>query len=462
MKKIVLLLCNVLITFTSFSQTLSQNQIKHLFVQKDLILPLQNRFYIPTNDITKEIISHPKQLVKNQKGLYCFINGTGQLFEITNKDSLYFQRIDTTLFWGYNNGCFAFTDNNNIYNLGGSGLWRVNGQLRKYNFINKEWDIVPLNREIPISFGQHEGLVWWNDNNRTLYTGFYIPANSAINSDDNYVPVNQCMALDLVSYQWNYLGDLSKSAKEIKTLNYVNIANTPMGLLICANLKFYLFNFEKNTIYESSDKQVKLQSLIQAPTQSIVYYNHGYFFKSNPISIDSISYSPSEWILIGPIYHKPLLYYVKNNKVILIAVGIILLLLLINYLLKKYKDQIISRYKTEMTDLNDHKKKVLPKFTETELDLIVLLLKNQQKNCKTTIDEINNCLGIQNRPLETRKAQRHKNISNINEAFLQIHQAPLIINEKMPEDRRSLLYFINTDFQRILEINEELNKRLNK
>jgi hypothetical protein len=35
-----------------------------------------------------------------------------------------------------------------LYSYGGYGFWRLNGQLRSYNFTDKEWDIVPVNDEI--------------------------------------------------------------------------------------------------------------------------------------------------------------------------------------------------------------------------------------------------------------------------------------------------------------------------
>lgn len=462
MKKAVFIILLFFVFTSASSQNLSQKQIKHLFNQNESFHTIQKYFNIYSSTGDKEILSHKKHIIKYQKEIYCFINGTGQLFKIKCGDSLFFERIDTTHFWGYNNGCFVFADNGNLYNLGGSGIWRVNGQLRKFNFINREWDIVPLNLEIPISFGQNEGIVWWNKANRKLYTGFYIPSNSAIRSDENFHPIEKCYSLDVSNFNWNYLGDLSQLTKEIKNHSYVNIVNTPMGLLICANLKFYILDFENNIIYESSDKHVTLQTLIQAPTQSIIYYNNGYFYKSNPESIDSIKYQPEDWNKVGSIYNRSFSFFVIKYRNLLITLGISVLILLIIWGLKMFKKQIISKYEQNLNNFKEIKKNELPHFTDSELEVIILLLKNQKERRKTTIDEINYCLGLQNRPLETQKAQRHKNISNINKAFIDLHQTPLILNEKMPEDKRSLLYFLNSDFQIIIENNIKIKERLNE
>ena len=83
--------------------------------------------------------------------------------------------------------------------------------------------------------------------------------------------------------------------------------------------------------------------------------------------------------------------------------------------------------------------------------LIALIEKNSMLDKKTTIEEINQCLGLQNRSIAIQKAQRHKNISSINKKFAEIHKKQLIINEKLPMDKRSLLYFIDSENLDILK-----------
>jgi hypothetical protein len=95
--------------------------------------------------------SFPQQLIKTSKGLFIYANGSGRLYQVlNNNDTTEFKRIDSTVFFGYSLGSFPFTYRDTIYSLGGYGIWRINGQLRMYVEKARQWDVVALNKEIPI------------------------------------------------------------------------------------------------------------------------------------------------------------------------------------------------------------------------------------------------------------------------------------------------------------------------
>lgn len=436
---------------------LSPQVIKSINAQGETVTTPSIKFQFPGATPAEIFHNHTHHLIHNDAGTYLFTNGTGHIYKLSEKDSLHFDRIDSTIFWGYNNGCFPFTYQNYLYNLGGSGLWRVNGQLRKFNFNSHEWDIIPINREIPISVNYKEGIIWFDQNHESIYSGYFIPANSAVNSKENYIPVLACNRLNLKTLNWEYLGELNNNLfSDLK--NIISIAHTPNGLLITANMNFYLLNFFENTIYQSTDQFQTLQHLVKGMDSNFVYYRNGFLFKSDAKTIDSIAFNKDQWKSVGKIYSKPLFYYWNEWKYFWISLLVVCSIFIMYLFLKNYKKQIITRYERNNQLANEAKKQILPHFTESEETLIRLIEQNSRMNKKTTIEEINQCLGLQNRSIEIQKAQRHKNISSINKKFADIHQKQLISNEKLPMDKRSLLYFIDTIN---LELLEKVSAKIN-
>ena len=451
MNKIILklVLASLIYSQPCVSQ-LSQIVIQSIHSHGEAVTTPAIKFIFPGTKPAAIFHNHTHHLIHNDVGTYLFTNGTGHLYQLSSKDSLHFIKIDSTIFWGYNNGCFPFTYQNNIYNLGGSGLWRVNGQLRKFNFKSHEWEIIPLNTEIPVSVNYKEGLIYYNHENGEIYSGYYIPANSAVANADNYIPVLECNRLNLKSLTWEYLGDFKNSlVQDLK--NIISIAHTPEGLLVSANMNFYLLNFNENSVFSLSDQHQTLQQFLKGMDSSFVYYRNGYIFKSDAQTIDSVTFNKDQWKRIGSLYAKPFSYFLKEWKLYWISILLLLITLAYYFFLKNYKKTVIKNYEYKKQLEKEDSKNQLPHFSESEEMLIALIEKNSMLDKKTTIEEINQCLGLQNRSIAIQKAQRHKNISSINKKFAEIHKKQLIINEKLPMDKRSLLYFIDSENLDILK-----------
>ena len=92
-------------------------------------------------------------LIKHSNDLFIRLDGTGRVYKVKNKigDTLLVNRIDSTHFFGYNGAAYEFIYRDTIMSLGGFGFWKKNGQLRYYSHQNHEWDIIPLNLEIPVA-----------------------------------------------------------------------------------------------------------------------------------------------------------------------------------------------------------------------------------------------------------------------------------------------------------------------
>src|SRR5689334_9103441 len=121
-------------------------------------------------------------LLKTKDGLFLFVNGSGRLYQLLEKDTgIQLQRIDSTFYSGYNHGSFPFVYHDSIYSLGGYGIWRINGQLRVYIPQAHSWDIVPLNKEIPVLMqDEYHNLLWYHEESNKLYIGFSLIRNQAV------------------------------------------------------------------------------------------------------------------------------------------------------------------------------------------------------------------------------------------------------------------------------------------
>ncbi len=76
------------------------------------------------------------------------LDGTGKLLRADSLGRM--QRIDSTLYEGYNYGAFNFVYKDTIFSLGGYGFWQFNGQLRCFSEVNSSWSVVKSNVLIPI------------------------------------------------------------------------------------------------------------------------------------------------------------------------------------------------------------------------------------------------------------------------------------------------------------------------
>jgi hypothetical protein len=113
--------------------------------------------------------SNQQELVKNGDDLYILVSQTGMFFQLDSVmvDSLRFIRADRTINLNYNIGAINFFYKDQFYSYGGYGFWKVNGYLRKFNVVDKEWDINPLNKEIIAG-----GFEWFSAKEGRLYVPF--------------------------------------------------------------------------------------------------------------------------------------------------------------------------------------------------------------------------------------------------------------------------------------------------
>ena len=106
----------------------------------------------------------------------------------------------------------------------------------------------------------------------------------------------------------------------------------------------------------------------------------------------------------------------------------------------------------EPSNVNNDVAVTTPYFDERELQVLQLLYDNSIIGATTTIDALNNVLGVTKKATDIQKKQRSDVISSINKKFVFIsnNEQPIMDKTRTEFDKRSFVYFIATD--RLAEI----------
>lgn len=398
--------------------------------------------------------TYPQNLIKNGADLYLFINGSGRLYKVSGKDTtIQFTRIDSTTNFGYNIGSFGFSYQNRIYNLGGYGYWRMNGQLRVFNEHESEWDIVKLNKEIPILTGKTEGLLWYDMAGNKLYTAYYLNRNEAIKTKelDETRFVFDVMVLDLQKNEWSQLGELSTflstKLQIIKTLTM-----SPWGLIITIGDKISLLDFKSNQILSLDTRKEQYQSLIRAGWDRSFYCKDSTLFYGIDTKLDSIPLHYSDFLFNNERLFSGTVIASLTTKSTVYSLLFVFLTILGFSAFKFRKQSSLKQAVTSTTGKGKNPGSMQNVFDEMETQLLQLLIQNTASGTTTSTDEQNRILGLGKKSPEIQKKQRSDIIIAINRkfAFVTNSKDPIIQKKRSDQDKRSFEYFI--DYARLDEI----------
>lgn len=403
-----------------------------------LIIPDAQKFTTIHNPILKN-----KQvfLLKNAKGVYLVFDGTSRVYQfVPSVDSIYlFKRMDNVENINYNINAQFFSYNNDIYNYGGYGFWKSNGLLRKFNFKNKEWDIVPLNREI------HSGFEWksyWLAPGENInYIFFEHIVNEGIKQNDEFVntPRAHTYILDLSRKLVEDKGKLNNLL--IQVFPQSTVLHTNEGVLILRTDQSYYLKPKENIFYQIEDASM-VQSLgrLNWNTLYFVSENKFYFWNFEKNLIDVIDISNIKLSAIGKIWMKDLTtyYYVIGLLSLIFFLG-----LFIKYKIKRTSFKI----KTDSTVVEKGTVIQVPLLSETEISLIKLLIEKTAEDKFATSNEINYIIGCKDKNVGLQKKMRSDIINSINskyKAFSKTDQN-LVESKRTEFDKRFFHYHIPTD-----------------
>jgi hypothetical protein len=395
-----------------------------------------------------------QELIKTKEKLYLLISQTGVIYQLEDKadSSFTFHRIDNTININYNIASNNFVWDKHIYSYGGYGFWKLNGHLRAFNFLDKEWDIVPANNEI-ISNGHN----WFSKNEGRVYVPFQSIVNAGIVGPESIKGTKNYDSyyLDIVSKKWVKLGSMHANAK--KLVEEASITNSffaiDSGYIYLNQDEAYYFNFIGNKIYKSNNSELNQFFIRRANSNDIFLYKDSIFsFSPENQSFFTKKFSSNSFELLNYAIWglDDNYFYVIVFIVFILTVFVFSIWLFNRSVSKKLEQSQLKILKSKSTN---------QAFVGTEVALISLLLKSSKQSMNVEINEINHVLGIKDKNVGLQKKVRSDMINAINEKYQFITQSEisLISSVRKDDDKRFYEYFISVteikSIERILEQN---------
>ena len=387
----------------------------------------------------------PQSLIKGEKDLFIKIEGTGRLYKVTERknDSLFFKRIDSTFFFGYNNNAYTFNYNDTIMSLGGFGYWRLNGQLRYYSFKNREWDILPLNQEIPIS-----KECMYLDRASNLIYFLQLPYTDPIINKE--YKKQHIYKLDLKNKINSLLGELSPevSQKFPIGVQYLSVELPSLGreLVVLNGRDIFLFDFKNNEVYKLNNTAIEktIFSSSAGIYVDLMFEKNGklYYSLSNEAShkLDSIDIGIKDFTK----QNYPLYTPVNKYSNLYLGIGFVFFTLFGFLIYRKWKKQNNQNSIQQEYSFSDGKEN---DFKQNELDLIEKIYKRSLEGKSYSVEDINATLGLSKKSLEIQKKIRTETLNRINHRFKILFDTEdeLIERIRLEEDRRFYKYIINEE-----------------
>lgn len=460
MKKLLVLFIGLLVSGSVFSQEIdsvftlkNSPYFTDLIRKKHLIQPLRSSEFNFLKPQHKNLKTRRYQFFKSSQDFYIHFNGSGLLYKLENPNDtiLTFRRIDDTENYNYNIEAFLFTNQKEIYNIGGYGFWRTSGTLRKYNRKDQEWDAEPIDQEIHLPYTDQLGtsgqLSWFNNNTEHLFVPFQRIINAGVKIEKKEDQFDKKVyRLDLKTKTWKKLGKTHPDYFELLQQTKW-ILPTDSGQLICFNHKVYQIDFEENIIKENIEPSIA-QSLERINNDYLVYYDNQtiYYLNGKTWKYDSLKVDLSKF------EKADFKVWKKNNS--FFPFWIIMIVLFSGAAGRK----AVQKRRKKLLEDAANKVPISPsakiKFNETEKQLLNLLLEKSKNNSTTTITEINYVLGIKDKNVGLQKKVRSDVMKSINEKFnfLQDGDTELVCNIRSQADKRFFEYYIDKENIQLLEI----------
>jgi len=380
--------------------------------------------------------------IKMKGALYFHFHNSGRIYKCQpldpESDSLRFVRLDATVNYNYNIGAYIFPVGENIYEYGGYGFWKSNGVVRKFNFKDREWDVVVLDREVHMPAATSYGhSVWLDSSQQFLYVPYQRIVNDGITKlNDESSNLLTSYRLNLKSFRWEFLGKTNPAVLNLLRSPY-RVFSTTNGLFAAYTSRLCWIDFESNSIKVLTDPSLT-QTLQRIQSFMLWYWDRQHIFWLNPSNgrYDSLFIDPSRFTsYTNEIWRKPQEWSDYAGGILMLVAAAVLTA-------AQYKKRklILNKGKSQ-TEESKHP------FAATELSLLDLLITKQQKGLTVTIPEINYVLGLKDKNQGMQKKVRSDVINRVNEkySFLIQEKVSLIQNIRSETDKRFFEYYLNPD-----------------
>jgi hypothetical protein len=326
--------------------------------------------------------------------------------------------------------------------LGGFGFWKKNGQLRYYSHQNHEWDIIPLNLEIPVA---KESTYFDIDQNEIYILKLPFVDLATNKKDESYLVYK----LEITKREYQLLGELNPELIKLFPIGVqymsLQLPSLKSELMIFEGGKIYLFDFVKNQVYKLINPAIEKTIFASSKGDYVdfAYENNGklFFSKSNDPKhqLDSIPISFSDFTKLNQKLYTPN----KQLNTIFYWIGGILLVSILFFVYWKINKRKSSRVNEDISFYDTKENK----FKETELDLIEKIYNRSLEGKSYSVEDINAVLGLSKKSLEIQKKIRTETINRINHRFKIIFNTEdeLIERIRLEEDRRFYKYIISEE-----------------
>jgi len=427
---------------------------------------------ITPSDLSKTIFACQNHMIKNKSGIYIGIEGTGRIYQakIVN-NNLSFDRIDKTFFTGYNFGALFFSMDEEIYSLGGNGFWKINGTLRKFSTLSKEWNAIELDEEVPVGMNRNHHFYYIDTFDKTVSIfGLEISPSYLKDRTKDTTFKNKLMTLDIASGNWANIGTASNE----KNKKFYQYGITPLGIFSGDRV----IDFKHNKIYAFKGKE-KFEQMISAQQMGGSFdisfcVDSTIYFGNFDTRIDSITISRSDLIDTGLPFYTPIKTSssLKKEDILLITVAglsIISILLFIKLYSKKTTNNTIAsigipainadegdiekKEETKEGTVMFKSSKILDLLEQRERVLLKFIYEQSSEDRLTTIDEINKVIGASQRTNEIQKRLRSDIITSINEklGIVTNNKKPVIDKQRSEFDKRSFEYYVRKEHMGLVE-----------
>lgn len=424
------------------------NQLKGFY--GSVILNNTNRV-LPLNNCS--LSSNAEEIFKDGNQIYILLSQTGFIYKMSEpQDSMVvFTKIDHTYNLNYNIDCYNFAYKGNIYNYGGYGFWQKTGHLRRYNWVDKEWDIVPTNIEVIPG-----GYEWYSKNEGKMYVPFqkiekrFLKDPIYKNGEYDF----KSYVLDIGKADWVHVGNVSQECKNLilQQDGYLCL-KIDSGNLFLINDETYYFNYINNKIYKSRQADIN-QFLLRNSQNTPIFYHQGviYIYNVSEKTFKTWQLDLNDFTELDfPIWTIDFTtYYIVFGIVILLAFAIIAYALVKRKIKSRLQNAQLKMLKTDS---------IQQAFAGVELNLIELLLEENKKGNKVEIHQMNHVLGIKDKNIGLQKKVRSDVINSINDKYQFITQADILLisSVRKVDDKRFFEYFITesevNNIQRIIKSN---------
>ena len=327
--------------------------------------------------------------------------------------------------------------------LGGFGYWRRNGQLRHYSHQNHEWDIIPLNIEIPIT----KESTYFDLTRNEIYILKLPVRDFATNKEDNSYLIYK---LDIQKREYKCLGDLNPELTKFFPIGVqfmsLQLPSLKSELMIFEGGKIYLFDYINNEVYQLVNPAIEktIFSSSVGDYTDLAFENNGKLFysksKTSANKLDSIpisinDFTKLEYPLYSPKTHISNLYFFVGC---FLLVGLVIFI----YRRKNLRDKnILSQQQSTISDGSEYQ------FKQIELDLIEKIYQVSLVGKSYSVEDVNNALGLTKKTLEIQKKIRTETLNRINHRFKMKFETDedLIERIRSEEDRRFYRYIIREE-----------------